>query len=213
VQEPAEAAIASMPRSALQRTAADHVVPVTEIAAILTDLVRQPVMAQGGNSMVNSIDADERLEAVIADDFTEQASDERTEETTLFTCPDCGGVLWQGGEGSGLRFRCHVGHAFAPDVLLSQKSEELEAALWSSLRLLKEKATQTQQLATRTRSTGNGKGASQAADRIAEQVALDQQHMRAIQEVLEAMPSPMDQATVVAQALDDGEPGRQPDDA
>ena len=82
--------------------------------------------------MVNSIDAEERLEAVIAEDFTEQASDERTDETTLFTCPDCGGVLWQGEEGPVLRFRCHVGHAFAPDVLLSQKSEELEAALWSS---------------------------------------------------------------------------------
>ena len=36
VQEPAEAVIASMPRSALQRTAADHVLSVTEIAAILT---------------------------------------------------------------------------------------------------------------------------------------------------------------------------------
>jgi two-component system, chemotaxis family, protein-glutamate methylesterase/glutaminase len=213
VQEPAEAVIASMPRSALQRTAADHVLPVTEIAAILTDLVRQPVIAQGGNRMVETIDADERLEAVIAEDFTEQASDERIEETTLFTCPDCGGVLWQGEEGPVLRFRCHVGHAFAPDVLLSQKSEELEAALWSSLRLLKEKATLTQQLATRTRSTGTGKEASQAADRIAEQVALDEQHMRAIQELLEAMPSPMDQATVVAQALDDRERGRQPYDA
>jgi two-component system, chemotaxis family, protein-glutamate methylesterase/glutaminase len=202
-----------MPRSALQRTAADHVLPVTEIAALLTDLVRQPVIAQGGNRMVETIDADERLEAVIAEDFTEQASDERIEETTLFTCPDCGGVLWQGEEGPVLRFRCHVGHAFAPDVLLSQKSEELEAALWSSLRLLKEKATLTQQLATRTRSTGNSKEASQAADRIAEQVALDEQHMRAIQELLEAMPSPMDPGTVLAHSLDNRELGRQPYDA
>ena len=89
--------------------------------------------------MENAIDPEERLEAVIAEDFVEQASDGRTEETTIFTCPDCGGVLWQGAEGSEgsvLRFRCHVGHAFAPEVLLSQKSEELETALWSSLRLL-----------------------------------------------------------------------------
>ena len=155
--------------------------------------------------MVDSVDAEERLEAVIAEEFTEQASDERTEETTLFTCPDCGGVLWQGGEGPVLRFRCHVGHAFAPEVLLSQKSEELEAALWSSLRLLKEKATLTQQLATRTRSTGNGKVATQATNRIAEQAELDEQHMRVIQELLEAMPSPMDQTMVVAQAQTMGE--------
>ena len=112
--------------------------------------------------MENAIDPEERLEAVIAEDFVEQASDGRTEETTIFTCPDCGGVLWQGAEGSEgsvLRFRCHVGHAFAPEVLLSQKSEELETALWSSLRLLKEKATLTLQLANRTRTSGNGKAA------------------------------------------------------
>ena len=205
VQDPREAIVASMPLRAIERAAVDHILPMSEMAAALTELVRQPVIAQGGNSMVNSIDAEERLEAVIAEDFAEQASNGRSEETTLFTCPDCGGVLWQGGEDSVLRFRCHVGHAFAPEVLLSQKSEELEAALWSSLRLLKEKATLTQQLATRTRSTGNGKGTSQAADRIAEQAELDEQHMRAIQELLEAMPSPMDQATVVAQAQTMGE--------
>ena len=210
VQDPGEAIIDSMPRRAIERVAADHILPVTEMAAVLTDLVQQPVIAQGGTSMVDTIDAEERLEAVIAEDFTEQASDGRTEETTLFTCPDCGGVLWQGEAGPMLRFRCHVGHAFAPEVLLSQKSEELEAALWSSLRLLKEKATLTQQMATRTRSGGNGKAANLAADRIAEQVQLDEQHMRAIQELLEAMPSPMDQAAVVAQAQNPDEVAARP---
>ena len=154
--------------------------------------------------MVNTIDPEERLQEVIAEDFVEQASDGRTEETTIFTCPDCGGVLWQSAEGPVLRFRCHVGHAFAPEVLLSQKSEELETALWSSLRLLKEKATLTLQLANRTRSSGNGK-AAQAADRIAEQAELDERHVRVIQELLEAMPSPMDQAAVVTHAMNGGE--------
>jgi two-component system chemotaxis response regulator CheB len=205
VQDPKEAIVDSMPRRAIERVTAEHILPVVEIAAALTDLVRQPVTAQGGTSMENTIDAEERLEAVIAEDFVEQAGDERTEETTLFTCPDCGGVLWQGADGPELRFRCHVGHAFAPEVLLSQKSDELETALWSSLRLLKEKATLTLQLANRTRSSGNGKVASQAADRIAEQAELDQRHARVIQELLEAMPSPMDQAMVVTHAMNDGE--------
>src|SRR5215204_3824258 len=214
VQDPKEAIVDSMPRRAIERAAADHILPVAEIAAALTDLVRQPVVvAQGENSMVNTIDAEERLEAVIAEDFVEQASDGRTEETTIFTCPDCGGVLWQGAEGSEgsvLRFRCHVGHAFAPEVLLSQKSEELETALWSSLRLLKEKATLTLQLANRTRTSGNGK-AAQAAERIAEQAELDERHARVIQELLEAMPSPMDQAMVVTHAMNDGELARRRD--
>jgi two-component system, chemotaxis family, protein-glutamate methylesterase/glutaminase len=203
VQDPGEASVDSMPRRAIERAAADHILPVAEIATALTDLVQQPVIAQGENTMVNTIDAEERLEAVIAEDFVEQANDGRPEETTLFTCPDCGGVLWQGGDGPVLRFRCHVGHAFAPELLLSQKSEELETALWSSLRLLKEKATLTLQLANRTRTSGNGKGA-QAAERIAEQAKLDQRHAQVIQELLEAMPSPMDQAAVVTQAMNEG---------
>jgi two-component system, chemotaxis family, protein-glutamate methylesterase/glutaminase len=205
VQDPTEAIVDSMPRRAIERAAADHVLPVAEIAAALADLVRQPVMARGENSMVNTIDAEELLEAAIAEDFAEQASDARPEETTLFTCPDCGGVLWQGGEGSVLRFRCHVGHAFAPELLLSQKSEELETALWSSLRLLKEKATLTQQLANRTRTSGNGRAAAQAAERIADQAKLDERHAQIIQELLEAIPSPMDQAAVVTLAVNEGE--------
>jgi two-component system, chemotaxis family, protein-glutamate methylesterase/glutaminase len=213
VQDPKEAIVDSMPRRAIERVEAEHILPVAGIAAALTDLIRQPVIAQGGTSMENAIDPEERLEAVIAEDFVEQASDGRTEETTIFTCPDCGGVLWQGAEGSEgsvLRFRCHVGHAFAPEVLLSQKSEELETALWSSLRLLKEKATLTLQLANRTRTSGNGK-ATQAAERIAEQAELDERHARVIQELLEAMPSPMDQAMVVTHAMNDGELARRRD--
>jgi two-component system, chemotaxis family, protein-glutamate methylesterase/glutaminase len=205
VQDPTEAIVDSMPRRAIERAAADHVLPVAEIAAALTDLVQQPVMAQGENSMVNTIDAEERLAAVIAEDFAEQASDGRPEETAIFTCPDCGGVLWQGGEGPLLRFSCHVGHAFAPELLLSQKSEELETALWSSLRLLKEKATLTQQLANRTRTSGYGRAAAQAAERIADQAKLDERHAQIIQELLEAMPSPMDQAAVVTHAVNEGE--------
>src|SRR5687768_7340305 len=89
VQDPTEAIVDSMPRRAIERAAADHVLPVAEIAAALTDLVQQPVIAQGETSMVNTIDTEERLEAVIAEDFEEQAGDGRREETAVFTCPDC----------------------------------------------------------------------------------------------------------------------------
>jgi Mg2+ and Co2+ transporter CorA len=104
-----------------------------------------------------------------------------------------------GSYGKAYRVFAERDNDFAPEVLLSQKLEEMEAALWTSLRLLKEKATLTEQLAARTRAAANG-GAAQAADRIAEQAQLDEQHMHAIQTLLETMPSPMDQATIVVQA-------------
>ena len=146
-------------------------------------------------------DDQERIEAVIAADFAAQAGNGRAEETSVYTCPDCGGVLWQDGVGPVLSFRCHVGHAYAPEVLLGQKSEEFEAALWSSLRLLREKATLTRQLADRTRLTGN----RTAAERIAEQAALDERHAQAIRDLLEAMPNPSDQALAVVASLDEYE--------
>ena len=36
---------------------------------------------------------------------------------TRFTCPDCGGVLFEEEQGALLRFRCSVGHAFSVESL------------------------------------------------------------------------------------------------
>jgi two-component system chemotaxis response regulator CheB len=171
-----------MPRNALKLVAADYVLPASEIAPVVTALAREEV-GDGGPLMT---DAEERLEIVVADDFIEQADGERVDETTVYTCPECGGVLWQGGAGPALWFRCHVGHAYAPEILLGQKAEQLEAALWISLRLLKEKATLSRQLATRSREGG----LTTTAERIDERALLDEQHARAIQELLEALPGP-----------------------
>ena len=198
VQDPADAAFESMPQNALRTVEPDVVVPVADMARVLMALVQDAVPDEGGLPV---IDDDERMEAVVAADFAEQASDGRAEETTIYTCPDCGGVLWQDGAGARLRFRCHVGHAYAPELLLSQKSEELEAALWSSLRLLKEKATLTRQLATRTRAGGSGGRHVRMAEGIEEQAERDARYARSIQELLETMPSPLDQTAVVLQTL------------
>jgi two-component system chemotaxis response regulator CheB len=202
VQDPRDAAFDSMPQSALRAVQADVVVPVAGMARVLTDLVQEAVPVEGDVAM---IDDEERIEAVVAADFAEQARDDRVDETTIYTCPDCGGVLWQVGDGKRLHFRCHVGHTYAPELLLSQKSEELEAALWSSLRLLKEKATLTRQLATRARANGGGHHANPMAKRIEEQAGREERHAQAIQELLETLPSPLDQAALVLQALDDHE--------
>ena len=155
-------------------------------------------------------ETDERLDAVIVEDFAEQAHDGRPGETTVYTCPDCGGVLWQTGTGARLSFRCHVGHAYAPEILLSQKSDEFEAALWTSLRLLREKATLTRQLATRTRAGGNGRN-GKSAERIEEQAQLDERYARSIQEILEAMPNPADQAAVVVESMEEAGKGQHVD--
>ena len=57
-----------------------------------------------------------------------------------FTCPECGGALWERKDGKVFRYQCHVGHSYTADSLLSQKNEELESVLWSALRALEEDA-------------------------------------------------------------------------
>jgi hypothetical protein len=73
-----------------------------------------------------------------------------------------------------------------------------------SLRLLKEKATLTRQLAARTRESGHA-GNGDAVARIEEQAQLDDRYVRTIQELLEAMPNPGDQVAVVTQAMDEAD--------
>ncbi len=56
-----------------------------------------------------------------------------------FSCPSCGGVLWNVNHGNQVHsFRCHAGHAFSQEGLLDFKSREVEETLWASLRLLEE---------------------------------------------------------------------------
>jgi two-component system chemotaxis response regulator CheB len=129
------------------------------------------------------MDPSQNAESVIREDFEEQEHDRRNGELTMFTCPDCGGSLWQANAGNQLHFQCHVGHAWGPEALVRQKSEELEAALWSSVRLFEERATLSRQVGARLRASGEDQG---RIDRIAEQALFDERRANAIREVLDA---------------------------
>src|SRR5690606_3558020 len=56
-----------------------------------------------------------------------------------FSCPDCGGSLWEIPDESGNRFRCHTGHAYSEDGLIRKQSKALEESLWVALRMLEER--------------------------------------------------------------------------
>ena len=144
-------------------------------------------------------DIDEMMPHLVRRDITAQERDERSGETTVYTCPECGGTLWQVDRQGLVQFNCHVGHAYAPEALLGQMSEELEAALWRCVRMLTEKATLTRQLAGRLQAAGQK---AQAA-RVAEQAHLDDRHGQLIRTMLlEATSNPGTQP-LVQQALEE----------
>lgn len=185
VQDATEATVSSMPLRALNLVDAALVLPAAGIGDAIARYAQGEPDARGDETMM---DDKEHLKEVIAGDFAQQAHNGRTDETTVYTCPDCGGVLWQTEEGPGTWFQCHVGHGYAPEVLLGQKSEELEAALWSCMRLLREKATLTRQSATRYQAAGN----EQLTERVEEQAEVAERHVAVLRELLEAMPSLVD---------------------
>jgi two-component system chemotaxis response regulator CheB len=59
-------------------------------------------------------------------------------ELTPYTCPDCHGVLSTLKDGKLMRFRCHTGHAFSADSLLSTVTENIEESLYSAMRGVEE---------------------------------------------------------------------------
>jgi two-component system chemotaxis response regulator CheB len=139
VQDPHNALVPSMPRSALESVQVDYCFPLAEIAPLLAQLAREP--------------AEKVLESMEVN-MAEPEQEELPELASGFTCPDCHGALWELHDGELIRFRCRVGHTFSPDSLLEGQSEALERALWSAIRGLEERAALTRQLGQRMRARG-----------------------------------------------------------
>jgi len=92
-------------------------------------------------------------------------------EPSGFTCPECGGALWETEEGV-TRYRCRVGHAFSAESLLGEQSDTVESALWTALRALEERADISGHLAVRLRGRGHPRASAHFEDQAAE--ALEQ---------------------------------------
>src|SRR5436190_415746 len=143
-QDPEDALYPSMPASAVANEAADHVVPVADMPALLCELVDTPI----------EIDEGTPFEPDDADMVQADRSDPdlaRDGDLTGLTCPECGGALWEHLSSDGyVRFKCHVGHAYSPESLETAQSDGLEMALWSALRTLQERGDLFRRLARRS---------------------------------------------------------------
>jgi two-component system chemotaxis response regulator CheB len=126
VQDPADALAPSLPRTARDIAGADYVVSSEKLAALLVELVHRPRPEQGSTNMNEPL---EKLQDAVIADSDAQVRGDRRGRLTVFTCPECGGSLWQVDEKKLVRFRCHVGHVYEGEALLTKHTEALEAAL------------------------------------------------------------------------------------
>jgi two-component system chemotaxis response regulator CheB len=174
VQDPRDARVAAMPLNATQIAGADRVVRAADLAALLVELVQGPLTAERGDAVMDPM---EQMPEVVHETFDRQVRNERNGDVSVFTCPECGGALWQVAQAGLTQFRCHVGHAYNGEALLAEQSEALEAALWTAVRTFKEKVVLGRQLAAQERAKGEAK----LADRFEEQAAQAAEYANLIQ--------------------------------
>ena len=157
VQEPGDAQFPSMPLNALESTQVDHIVPLSQLADLLASLTQQPNGLGEGQTMSleedpRDTDGTELIEhetELLQQDKRERERGEHPGQTTMFTCPECGGVLWELQDGHIVRFRCHVGHSYSVQSLVEGQSETVGTALWTAVRVLEERAALARRLANR----------------------------------------------------------------
>jgi two-component system chemotaxis response regulator CheB len=115
----------------------DHIVPIAQMAALLTRLVR--TAAPHGPALSDHVT--ERMEMEVGIARGASAFERGMLEAgdySPFTCPECHGALVEIKEGAGARFRCHTGHAYSSSALLASVSEAIEDTLWQSMQRVEE---------------------------------------------------------------------------
>jgi two-component system, chemotaxis family, protein-glutamate methylesterase/glutaminase len=152
VQDPEDAAYPGMALSAIRNVPVDYVAPAAELGALLDRLARLPAPEAPGVSCTELTDLPDPEPAVAGTAALRTGHPPGAPSPVV--CPDCGGVLWETQNGGVLHFRCHVGHAYTAETLLSSQSDALESALWRAVRALEEKAELSNRLASRSRDRG-----------------------------------------------------------
>lgn len=130
VQDPADAMYPGMPASAIASVTVDAIVPATLV----------------GSTIAEMINGEDPPPSARRDDPTSDPQPPDAGPVTAI-CPECGGVLTEGGEVGVLQWQCKVGHRYSPGTLVDAQAEDVEGALWAAVRALGDRAALLQRMA------------------------------------------------------------------
>ncbi|WNZ27227.1 chemotaxis protein CheB [Leptolyngbya sp. NK1-12] len=179
-QDPEEALFDSMPRTAIESVPIDYVLKIEAIAQLIQQFAlswasSQTFQNDGSHTAKNLAEEEpavtngmEREDEMVAQDKAILEQGKRPGTASTFTCPDCGGVLWELRQNNIIRYRCHVGHAYSLDSLVAEQADDLERALWSAVRALEEKAALARRMAAQARHQHRALSEAQFLDRANE---------------------------------------------
>lgn len=177
VQDPHEALYPSMPRSAMENVAVDYCLPLAEIVPTLVRLASEPAPDEASFPVPPGMELESRI---VGMDMDALHNEERSGTPSVFSCPECNGVLYEMQDGDLTRFRCRVGHAFSAETMLAEQAEELETALWMAMNTLEESASLSRRMMQNSRERGH----TMIARRFEDKVREAEQRAEVIRQVL-----------------------------
>jgi two-component system chemotaxis response regulator CheB len=167
-----------MLESAIEYVAVDYIVPLSEVAAVLKRLVDEQAADEAAYPVPKDMTNEVEMAAMNKNILNEH---EHIGTPSVFSCPECGGVLWEIQDGTLLRFRCRVGHAYTPETMLAQQDEELEDALWTALKTLEESASLTHRMLQHAQQRGH----SWLEHNLEDKLQRTERHIRTLMNVLQ----------------------------
>lgn len=154
VQDPATAMYPGMPRSAAEHVGVDALLQLEDVAPALAHIADRSAGSHGGDSVPDR----------------QPSSDAQLSNGngTRFTCPDCGGVLFEYGDGPVHRFACSVGHAYSLESLVDGQAVQVEGALWAAVRILEDRVILLRKMERYSRDAERERAAGRFAERAGE---------------------------------------------
>jgi len=168
VQDPADAFCPDMPRSALEYVKADHCVPLSQMGPLLERLVATPVTARPTKSSGQSRQMEAEVKTMTLEEDTVAGEPPKYGEPSHFSCPECGGVLFEMDDEGLLRFRCRTGHGYTSNALVVGQQKGVDEALWAALRALEESAALARRMAVRAKEHQHQHSANRFEERAVE---------------------------------------------
>ena len=185
IQDPDEASYPSMPLHVAEHVRVDHVGRAAELGTLVGQLTKNPpprLTADPASSLMS-------LEVAMGVmDGTAMNQTQRPGVPAGYSCPDCGGTLFQLEEADIVRYRCRVGHAWSAEGLLGEQAMALESALWVALRTLEERAALGRTMAERARERGSARSVERYHQQTHEAVAAAD----AVRKLITELPRPED---------------------
>ena len=158
IQDPAEAIFDSMPSSALLQVKIDHCLESRNMGPLIAKLTKKPIRQTARASAGEISRMKQEISIAIDGDAFKKGVMEMGPPTP-YTCPECRGVLVKLDGEPVARYRCHTGHAYTDNALLSGIMDRVDASYWDVMRSLEESAMLLGKMGDQLKGVGDKKSA------------------------------------------------------